>query len=217
MRPTKATNGGQPVREQVQWVFRELKSGETKELNVSLVTSTPGLRNLQFTVKADKGPEQKAAVKTTFAGVPALSWDTDVPGTSPAGKYMTYRVTVSNTGTSVAKATQLRVDLPDIVDLVSTTPDAGRGSGQNAKMVIFQPYDIPAGKKLTYKIEVRARAAGEARAVFQLVGEGVGSEPAEHRKTTTITGTDTRPPTGPPPARPGGKVDPSTIGSRTRD
>jgi uncharacterized repeat protein (TIGR01451 family) len=215
MRPVRATQGGQPFRDSVQWVFRELKPGAVKELNVSLVTNTPGTRTVRFSVKADKGSEQKTEVKTAFAGVPALSWDTDVPGTIVAGKNMTYRVTVSNTGTSAAKATKLSVDLPENVDLVSTTPVAGRGSGQNAKMVIFPAYDIPAGKKTTFRIEVRARAPGEARVVFQLTGEGVGLEPAEHRKTTTITGSDSRGPDGPPPARPG-KVDSSTIGARSR-
>jgi uncharacterized repeat protein (TIGR01451 family) len=217
MRPVRATQSGQPFRDSVQWVFRDLKPGAIKELNVSLATSTPGTRTVQFTVKADKGAEQKTEVKTAFAGVPALSWDTDVPGTVVAGKNMTYRVSVSNTGTSPAKATQLRVDLPENVDLVSTTPaNAGRGSGLNAKMVIFPAYDIPAGKKTTFRIEVRARAAGEARVVFQLTGEGVGLEAAEHRKTTTITGSDNHSPTGPPPARPS-KGDSGSIGARNRE
>jgi uncharacterized repeat protein (TIGR01451 family) len=213
MHPTKATNSGQLFKDHVQWIFREMKSGESKELNISLTTSTPGSRTVQFTAKADRAPEQRASTKTTFAGVAALSWDTDVPGTIAAGKTMTYRVTVANTGSADAKGTKLQVDLPDNVDLIGTTPDAGKGVGQNAKMVIFPAYTIPAGKKTTYKIDVKARAAGEARVSFQLVGEGIGQEPAEHKKSTTITGSDTRSPSGPAPASPG-KVDRSTIGSR---
>jgi len=217
MRPTKATQGGQPFKDSVQWIFRELKVGEVKEINVNLSTTTPGTRSVSFAAKADKGAEQRSAVKTLFAGVPALSWETDVPGTTGAGKNMIYKVTVANTGTAEAKATQLRIDLPENVDLVGTTPDAGRGSGQNAKMVIFPAYDIPAGKKTTFRIEVKARSAGEARVVFQLVGEGVGSEPAEHRKSTTITGSDTRSLEGPPPARPDGKIDRTNIGLLPRE
>jgi uncharacterized repeat protein (TIGR01451 family) len=208
MRPTRATNGGQPFRDSVQWNFPELKSGETKELALGLATSTPGTRTVQFAVRADKGSEQKTSVPTTFAGVPSLNWDTDVPGTVAAGKAMTYRVTVSNTGTAGARDTQLKVDLPPNVDLVRTTPDAGSGTGPNAKMVIFPKYEIPPGKKTTYLVEVKARQAGEARVVFQLSGEGVGPEAVEHRKMTTVTGTDGRSPVGPPPAR----VDPSSIG-----
>jgi uncharacterized repeat protein (TIGR01451 family) len=201
MRATKATNSGQPFRDSVQWIFKELQPGDRKELNVGLTTSTPGARTIQFAVKADKGPEQKAQVKTTFAGVPALSWDTDVPGTVAAGKTMTYRVTVANTGSADARATKLRVDLPPNVDLISTKPNAGLGLGPNSKEVNFLASDIPAGKKTTYTIEVRARAPGEARAIFQLSGEGVGSEPAEHRKSTSVTGSDSRSPAGPPPAK----------------
>lgn len=215
MHASKATNGGQPFRDHVQWIFRELKAGESKELNIGLVTTTPGTRNVQFSVKADKGAEQRTSVKTTFAGVPTIDWDTDVPGTVVAGKTMTYRVTISNGGTAVAKGIRVSVDLPDNVDLVSTTPEAGKGVGQNAKMVIFPAYDIPAGKKTTLKIEVKARSAGEARVGFQLVNPADldKDKPAEHKKMTVITGSDTRSPSGPVPAKPS-KRDSSTIGSR---
>src|SRR5262249_9486917 len=59
MRPTKATNGGQPFRDSVQWVFKELKPGDRKELSVALVTTTPGSRTVRLSAKADRGPEQK--------------------------------------------------------------------------------------------------------------------------------------------------------------
>ncbi len=163
MHPTKATNGGRPFRDRVQWIFRELKAGESKELNIGLRTSTPGTRTVQFSAKADKGPEQTASTKTTFAGVPTIDWDTDVPGTVSVGKTMTYRVTVSNGGTAAAKRIQVRVDLPDNVDLVDTVPPSGKGIGQNAKQVIFPEYDIPAGKKTTLRIRVKgARPAKRA-------------------------------------------------------
>jgi uncharacterized repeat protein (TIGR01451 family) len=207
MRPTRATNSGQPFRDNVQWIFDKLKPGETKELNLALVTETPGLRTVEFKARADKGGEQKAAIKTQFAGISALSWDSDVPGIGTVGKPMTYQVTVANTGSAVAQGVQLRVDLPTNVDFVSSQPDAGQGVGANSKQVIFQAIDIPAGKKTTYKITVKAHTAGDARAVFQLFNSG-NPDPSEHRKSTTITGSDTRSPVGPPP-----KIDPTTVGS----
>ena len=42
MRPRAATNGGERFREAVQWVFKELKPGDVKELNVALTTASPG-------------------------------------------------------------------------------------------------------------------------------------------------------------------------------
>lgn len=214
MHPTRATNGGQPFRDHVQWIFRELKAGESKDLNIGLTTTTPGTRSVQFTVRADKGQEQSTSVKTSFAGVAALDWDTDVPGTVTVGKTMIYRVTISNSGTAEAKGIKVRVDLPDNVDLVSTTPqEAGKAYGQNAKEVNFPAYNIPAGKKTTLRIEVKARYPGEARVGFQLTNPATGSnEPAEHKKMTVITSSDPRSPSGPPPAKSG--VDKSTIGMR---
>lgn len=212
MRPTRATNSGQSFRDSVQWIFEKLGPGDVKEVNVALSTATPGLRTVEFAAKADKGSEQKAAVRTEFAGVPSLAWDTEVPGTASVGKTITYQVIVSNTGTALAKKVQLKVDLPQNVDLVGSNPDAARGIGANSKQVIFQPYDIPAGKKTTFTIDVKARTAGEARAIFLLTGDGIPSEGATHNKSTVITGFDNRSPTGPAP-----KINPTTVGSSPRE
>ena len=209
MKPTRATSSGQSFRESVQWIFEKLAPGEKKEVKVSLSTGTPGIRNVQFVAKADKGTEQKTSVRTEFAGVPSLAWDVDIPGTASVGKTITYKVTVSNTGTATAKKVHLKFDMPPNVDYLSSSPDTAPGGGANSKMRIFDPYDSPAGKKTTFVIEVKARSAGEARAVFTLTGEGLGAEGTEHRNSTIITGFDNRSPTGPPP-----KVDPSKVGYR---
>ena len=209
MRPTRATNGGQPFRDHVQWIFEKLQPGDSKELNVALATASPGTRTVQFVVKADKGPEQRTAVKTDFAGKPAIDWDTEVPGTAAVGKTFFYRVTVYNRGSATGGA-KVTVDLPDNVELVGTTPAASKGVGQNAKMVIFPAIDIPPLKKTTFTVEVKARSAGDARAVFHLGGDGVGSADSEHRKSTSIFGTDDRNKGGPPPRKEG---DATRVGS----
>lgn len=208
MKPTRATNSGQSFRESVQWIFEKMAPGETKEVKVSLNTSVPGTRALKFVAKADKGKEQEQLVRTEFVGVPSLSWDADIPPAASVGRNFTYKVTVSNTGTAPAKNVQLKLDLPPNVDFVSSSPDSSKGFSANSKLIIFQPYEIPAAKKTTYTIEVKARSAGNAPAVFTLTGEGVGPEGAENRNSTTITGFDSRSPTGPPP-----QIDRSKVGS----
>jgi hypothetical protein len=78
-------------------------------------------------------------------------------------------------------------------------------------MVMFPKTDIAAGKKATMTVRVKARVPGEARAIFWLREEG--KDPgARHDKTTNITGTDPRSPSGPPP-----KTDPTKVGMRSRD
>ncbi|MBO0697600.1 MAG: DUF11 domain-containing protein, partial [Zavarzinella sp.] len=198
MRVTKATNGGQPFRDSVQWIFRDLKKGESKELNVGLTTTSPGNRTIQFTARADHGTDQRASVKTEFAGVPSLDWDTDVPGTDSVGKTLTYKVTVANRGTAAAKKVEVRVDLPREVEFMDTTPSAKTSSEANGgRMVMFSPFDIQPGKKTTLTIRVRARSPGEARAIFWLNDAGKET-PARHDKTTNITPRDSKSPTGPP-------------------
>lgn len=207
MRVTRATSGGQPFKDSVQWIFRELKKGDARELAVSLITAGPGIRTVHFSARAEKGKEQKAVVKTEFAGAASLDWDVEAPGVAAAGKAITYRVTVANRGTAAGRA-RLQIDLPQALDLRETIPKtATLGVGQNAKEVRFPAYDFPAGKKTTFTVVVGARSAGEAKTIFSLFEEGRPEKRED--KVTTVTAADTRSPAGPPPAR---GVDPTKVG-----
>ena len=110
---------------------------------------------------------------TELAGMPNIDWDTDVLGTASVGKSMTYKVTVSNRGTAPGKV-ELAVDLPANVERVQENPPAAAVTGPRTKAVRFPELVLPPGKTATYPLEVKARAAGEARAVFCLSGDGIG-------------------------------------------
>ena len=189
MRPTRATSGGQPFRDSVQWIFKDLKKGDVRELTLNLTTASPGARTVHFSARAEKGKEQKDQVKTEFAGVPSLDWDVDAPGVAAVGRPITYRVTVANRGTATGRA-RLQVDLPASLDRKSTIPSSGEGIGQNAKEVRFPAYDFPAGKKTTFTIVVEARSAGEAKTIFSLFEEGRPEKRED--KVTNVTGADPR-------------------------
>jgi uncharacterized repeat protein (TIGR01451 family) len=198
LKPRAATNGGERFKDTVQWTFKDLRKGDVKELNVSLATARPGPKTIRFSARAEKGSEQKTEVKTEFAGLPSLDWDVQAPGVATVGKSITYKVTVSNRGTAVGRA-RLQVDLPSTLDLKDSTPKAGQGYGQNAKEVRFQQYDFPSGKKTTFTIVVDAKSAGEAKTIFTLYEEGRPEK--QESKITNVTGTDSRSPSGPPPAK----------------
>jgi uncharacterized repeat protein (TIGR01451 family) len=198
LKPRAATNGGERFKDTVQWTFKELRKGDVKELNVSLATASPGPKTIRFSARAEKGDEQKTTVKTDFAGLSSLDWDVQAPGVAAVGKSITYKVTISNRGTAVGRA-RLQVDLPSTLDLRDSTPKAGQGYGQNAKEVRFQQYNFPAGKKTTFTIVVDAKSAGEAKTIFTLYEEGRPEK--QESKITNVTGTDSRSPAGPPPAK----------------
>lgn len=199
MRPTKATNEGRPFRDSVQWIFKELKANEAKELTLGLSTSSPGVRTVQFVAKADRGDEQRQVLKTDFAGVPNIDWDTEAPGTASVGKVMTYKVYVSNRGSSLGQV-ELTVDLPPNVDVVGSNPPGAPVAARSGPALRFPKVDVPAGKKVSFTIEVKPRSAGEARAIFWLKGDAIGQEPVRHDKITNVSGTNERNPTPPPPA-----------------
>jgi uncharacterized repeat protein (TIGR01451 family) len=215
LRPRAATNGGERFRDAVQWVFRELKPGDVKELNVALTTASPGTKTVHFSARADKGAEQKVPVKTEFTGLPSLDWDVEAPGVATVGRPITYRVTVSNRGTAPGKArlqVDLPADLPKKLKRRSTVPDSGDGFGQNANEIRFPEYTFPAGKKTTFTIVVDAESGGEAKTIFTLFEEGRPEK--QESKITNVTRSDTRSPTGPPPAR---GIDPTKVGLGPRE
>ena len=130
-----------------------------------------------------------------------------MPGTEPVGKALTYKVTVANRGTAPARKVDVRADLPREVELIETKPGASMGIGENAsRQVMFAPFDIQPGKKTTLVVRVKARSSGEARAIFWLKEDG--KDALRHDKTTNITPTDSKSPTGPPP-----KPNTSRVGS----
>jgi uncharacterized repeat protein (TIGR01451 family) len=197
MKVTRATTGAQAFRDSAQWTVKELKPGETKELNVSLTTGTPGDRTVRFTARANHGAEQVVPVRVAFVGMPDLDWDLQAPGVEAVGKVFTYRVVVANRGTAPGPAT-VQLDLPPSLDVVPPTdPRSAPGIGQNAKEVRFAKIEIPPGKKTTYVIKVKAKMAGEARTIFRLLEDG--REPKLQDRVTNVTPTDPRSPAGPPP------------------
>src|SRR4029079_530694 len=150
-------------------IFKELKKGEVRELNLALTTASPGARTVHFSARAETRKEQEDQVESEGAGLPSLDWDVDAPGVAAVGRPITFRVTVANRGTATGPArppvelapaldrhttlpagrARLQVDLPPALDRKSTVPAAGEGIGQNAKEVRFPAYNFPAGKKTT--------------------------------------------------------------------
>jgi uncharacterized repeat protein (TIGR01451 family) len=196
MRATRATNGGQPFRDSVQWTFKELKPGEVKELNVGLTTTKPGNRTVQFSARANHGAAQQMPVTVNFIGMSDLDWDLQGPGIEAVNKSFTYRIVVLNRGSAPGMA-KVQADLAQNLVVEDSDPPAGQGFGKNAKEVNFPPIEIMPGKKKTFLIKVRAREAGEAKTIFRLTEDG--REPKLGDRVTNITPTDTRGPAGPPP------------------
>jgi uncharacterized repeat protein (TIGR01451 family) len=211
MHPRKVMEGAEAIRDGVQWVLKELKPGDNRTFTVALVTTSPGNRTVRFTAKAHRGEEQTKEVRTSFAGLANLDWDVEAPAIVSVGRETTYRVTVANRGSATGRAL-VRVDLPMSFDLRDESPRGTRGVGQNANEVRFEEEQIGAGRKRTYVVRVNPRVAGEVRVGFTLFEDG--KEAKKDSKVTNVVESNTRSPTGPPPA---GGVDRSKVGSSPRE
>ncbi len=198
MRMSKASNGGHMFHDAVQWTVPSLGPNETKELSVSLVAPSAGLRELVVSARGNHGLEQRKKVQTTFEGIPSLNWQAEGTAVAAPGQEIVYTVTVKNPGSAAAKNVKIIADLPEQVEFRQAQPAFQRGQGA----VYFTALEIPPKETVTFKIVVVAKKAGEARFQFEMSSEGLSSGPLKNSRATTIS----------PGAEPQ-KVDPSRIGS----
>jgi uncharacterized repeat protein (TIGR01451 family) len=183
MRLAKASNGSQLSKDSVQWVIPKLEAKETKELSLSLTAPSAGLRDINVSAKADKGPEQRKKLPTVFEGIPALNWQTEGTAVTSPGQEITYTITVKNPGSAPAKNVKVIADLPEQVEFRQAQPAFQRGQGA----VFFNTFDVRPKQEVTLKIVAVAKKAGEARFHFEMSAEGMSSGPLKNSKATTIS------------------------------
>ncbi len=183
MRVAKASSGGHLFPDAVQWVMPILGPKETKEVSMSLIAPSAGLREIMVSARADKGLEQRHKLPTSFEGIPALNWQTEGTAMAAPGQEITYTITVKNPGSAPAKNVKIVADLPEQVEFRQAQPAFQRGE----RAIFFNAIEIPAKESVTLKVVVVAKKAGEARFQFQMTSEGTSSGPLKNTKATSIS------------------------------
>lgn len=197
LRVAKASSGGQMFRDAVQWVLPKLGPNESKELSVSLIAPSAGIREIVVSARGDKGLEQRKKLPTSFEGIAALNWQTEGTAVAAPGQEIVYTITVKNPGSAPAKNVKIVADLPAQVEFRQAQPAFQRGQGG----IFFNPIEIPAKETVTFKVVAVAKKAGEARFHFEMTAEGMSSGALKNAKATTIS------PGGEPK-----KLDPTRVG-----
>jgi hypothetical protein len=162
---------------------------------------TAGEFRNQATVRAERGLEDTKETTTTFtvfegAAGAHLSVVDEEGNKVEVGGSTRYSIRAQNQGIGSLTNVRLTVTVPEQLDVIDTTPLARR-EGQK---LIFEPFELQAGRDANYIVRVKAKKSGEARLQVEMTADQLGKTPVKREESTTIFDSDSAPP---PPAKQG--------------
>jgi uncharacterized repeat protein (TIGR01451 family) len=181
-----ATESGQFINGQVVWNVGILPAREPKVVQVTArcVQRTPRLVNVAV-VTADPGVQERAEALLEILGLPAYSMEIQKVGDPvPVGGKVTYRITVTNTGSLPGTGVEVVARVPVEMKVTNTAgPTEARVDGQN---VLFPALEtLPPKQTETYTVEVSALRAGDVRFQAELRASAL-REPVIKQESTNI-------------------------------
>jgi uncharacterized repeat protein (TIGR01451 family) len=178
---------GQAVNGQVVWNLGTLEGREQKVVQVTArcVKMAPRIVNTAV-VTADPSLQEQAEASLEIRGVPAYGLEIAKVGDPvQIGGRVTYKVTVTNTGSLPGNQVAIRALVPPEMKVAAT-------DGPTRAQVQGNVVTFPAGDGLqpkqtwTYTIEADALKAGDVRFRVELRGSGLGGVPVIKEESTNI-------------------------------
>jgi uncharacterized repeat protein (TIGR01451 family) len=173
--------------------------GNTVVWNAGTVTASGGKRDISMTVKPGGIGTLRAAAtaececaeqvadgcETEVRGIPAILLEVvDNPDPIAVGDSVTYTVTVTNQGSANGTGVKVVCTLPEQLEFVNATGDTtATRSGQT---VTFAPLpNLAPGAKATFRITVKATAAGDVRFSTSMTSDQF-QRPVEETESTNL-------------------------------
>jgi uncharacterized repeat protein (TIGR01451 family) len=169
-----ADQGGQLSGNAVVWNLGPMPARDQRVLKLSTVCQ---LLAAAVVVQAEATTEGgiRADAKSTLeiAGIPALKLEEiDIGDPVEVGKRLTYKVTVTNTGSLPDKQVAIKASIPNEFKVISA-----KGASKETvagQIVTFAPLDGPEpGKAFEYTIEVEGLKAGDVRFQVELTAQSL--------------------------------------------
>jgi uncharacterized repeat protein (TIGR01451 family) len=184
-----ATGLGQQVSGQVVWNVGALAAREQKVVQVTgkCLRTTPRAVNLAV-VTADPGLEERAEAALEIRAVPAYALDVQKTGDPVAvGGRVSYRITVTNTGSLPGNQIDIRVVMPKELQVLNTDgPAKGRVDGNT---VVFPIVDsLPPKQTFTYTIDAQGLQPGDVRVRVELRTSTLRDPLLKEQSTTIFAG-----------------------------
>lgn len=183
---TMKTDGGHVGRDgALAWGVARLDAGEAQSFRFGVRAGTTGRRTFAATATDARGQKAAQEVATVFAGTAALVWETGInPLTVGVGKQGVFTVRVKNNGGEAARNVRVRIDVPDEVSVVQTTPKVRVDGGT----VLFPTETIGANGETTYTLTFEGKKADQAWFRVSLIADHLNDKPMQTEKAVEVLG-----------------------------
>ena len=102
----------------------------------------------------------------------------------PVGKQGLFTVKVKNTGGEAARDVRVRIEVPDVVSVVQTTPNVRVDNN----IILFAAETVPAYGETTYTITFEGKKADQAWFKVTMSADCLGDRPMQTEKMVEVIG-----------------------------
>ena len=184
-KPTMKTDGGQLYRDSVVWQVPRLEPGDARSFRFAMKANTTGRRVVVASASDARGIKAGQELATVFAGTAVLTWETEFnTQTVQVGRQGTFTIKVKNGGGEAARNVRVRVNVPDAVSVVQTTPKVRIDGG----VVEFAAETVPAYGDRTYTLTFEGKKPDQARFVVRMTADSLGDRPMLTEKVAEVIG-----------------------------
>jgi uncharacterized repeat protein (TIGR01451 family) len=184
-KPTMKTDGGQIFRDSVVWQLARLEPGEAQSFRFAVKASTTGRRVVVASATDARGQRAGQELATVFSGTAALTWETHFDQhTVRVGKQGVFTVKAKNAGGEAARNVRVRIDVPDAVSVVQTTPS--RRTENN--VIDFGAEEIKPYGEATYTLTFEGKKSDQAFFNVRMSADCLGDRPMETQKAINVIG-----------------------------
>jgi uncharacterized repeat protein (TIGR01451 family) len=192
-----ASDGGQFNLEarQTVWNLGQLGAGQSRTVELKLRAEQPGTLVHEAEATAAGGLSSRAEARTEVSGAAGLHLElvdtTDPlllkPNLAVANQDSTiYRITVRNTGTGPANNLRLTATAPPELVIVRVEGPFAHSHQEGDAYVYFNPFILPAGEQVQFRIECKPRRAGYVKFRVELTGDPLPSGAVREEESTNI-------------------------------
>ena len=163
------------------WNLGTLAQGESKPVTLTVSSATAGDYVNRVSVTSDEGQTGSAEASTTVQTPTVTVTKTANPDTILVGEQTTFTITATNNGDGFLSNISVVDNLPDGMEMVSTTPEATMGNDGSLSWTIDR---VKAGASETFTIVAQGNAGGSTTVTLTLRGQRAGEFTTEASVTT---------------------------------
>lgn len=162
-----------------------IPAGQSRDFTVTGISGATGTMSASAAVTGVCADPANTSCSVDYRGIPAIALEViDGPDPVEVGTTTVYTVTVTNQGTAVDRNIRVVAELPTQMSFVGATGDTDvTAAGQS---LTFNPVaSLAAGAQATWRVTVRANAAGNVRFALQMTSDEF-TEPVRETEATNL-------------------------------